>query len=146
MAGYIVELYSNPATTATDANGRYTFDNVDYVAHSMIIKTAGGNKVAEFELTFKEGEQFSMNMTEKGVNITYTQSTEAVNIEIKLNPDLAGAEISRVSDSVIPHTGSASDGIDPVLLWIGGGSLVVLLGAAWLIIALGKKKKRIRRK
>ena len=146
MAGYVVELHSDPITTVTDANGRYTFYDVDYTSHELIVKTAEGEKIAEFELAFVEGEEFGTDMSEKGVNITYTRSTETVNIEVELIPDQGGAAISQVSGSDNPQTGGSLGGIGTVLLWIGGGVLALMLIALMIIILKKKKKKKVERK
>ena len=131
-------------TTVTDANGRYTFYNVDYTSHELIVKTPAGNKIAEFELAFSEGEEFSTDVAEKGVNIIYTHSTEMVNIEMKLTPDQSGAAISQVSSSDKPQTSDSLGGIGLVLMWIGGGVLAIML-IALLIISVLKKNKSNRK-
>jgi hypothetical protein len=140
MAGYVVELHSDPMTTVTDANGRYAFYDVDYTSHELIVKTPEGDKIAEFELVFSEGEEFSTDVTEKGVDITYMRSTDTVNIEVKLIPDQSGAEISQVFSSDNLQTSDALGGIGSVLWWIGGGVLVVMLITLLTIILLKKKK------
>ena len=141
MAGYVVELHSDPITTITDANGQYTFHNVDYTSHELIVKTAEGEKIAEFELAFSEGKEFSTVMTKEGVNITYTLNTETVNIEIKMTPDQSGAAISRVSGSKIPQTSNSLGGFGSVLWWVGGGALALMLITLLIIVLLKKKRK-----
>ena len=140
MAGYLVELHSEPMTTVTDANGWYAFYDVDYTSHDLIVKTAEGKKIVGFELDFSEGEKFSTDLTEKGVDITYTRSTETVNIEVKLIPDQSGATISQVSGTDKPQTSDSLGGIGTALLWIGIGVLAVILITLLIIILLKKKK------
>jgi hypothetical protein len=141
MAGYVVELHSDPITTVTDVNGRYTFYDVDYTSHELIVKTESGEKIAEFELVFSEGEEFSTDVTEEGVDITYTRSTETVNIEVKLIPDQSGAAISEVSGTDNPQTSDALGGLGSILWWIIGGVLVVMLITLLIIILLKRKKE-----
>ena len=139
MAGYVVELHSNPMTTVTDKNGRYTFYDVDYTSHELIVKTAEGEKIAVFELAFSEGDAFNTDVTKAGVNITYTNSTATVNIEVKLMPDQSGAAISQASGSDNPQAVDFLGGISTVLLWIGGSVLAVMLIALLVIILLKKR-------
>lgn len=140
MAGYVVELHSDTMTTVTGADGRFAFYDVDYTRHALIVKADEGQIISEFELTFSKGEVFSIDLTEKGVNITYTHSTETVNIEVKLIPDQSGAAISQVSGSDNPQTSDSPGGVGSVLWWIGGGVLAVMLIALLIIILLKKKK------
>ena len=139
MSGYIVELHSDPMTAVTDAKGRYSFDNVDYTSHQLIVKTPEGEKFAEFELSFTEGAKFGAEMTETGADIIYTSGTETVSIEVELLPDRGGAVISRVNGSDGPQTGGTHDGSGSILWWIGGVIVLLLIGL--LIIALLRKKK-----
>ncbi len=135
-----MELHSDTITTVTDANGQYTFEEVDYTSHELIVKTPEGGRIAGFELAFSEGEEFNTQMTDKGVNITYTPGTQTVNIEVKLIPDQSGAAIAQVSDSDSPQKDDAQGGI-PIFWWIGGGVIVLLLIALLIIIMLKKKKE-----
>lgn len=136
MVGYVVELHSDPMTTITDENGRYTFNDVEYTNHELIIKTPKGENVASFELNFSQGEDFSSAMSEKGANITYTQKTETVTLEVTLKPDQSGAAISAVSASTPPKASGFLSVIGTVLLWVGGGVLVIML----LLIFTSKRK------
>jgi hypothetical protein len=143
MAGYVVELHSDPITTVTDANGRYTFYDVDYTSHELIVKTPKGEEIAAFEIEFSQGDKVGTDVTEQGVDITYTSSTTTVDIEVALAADDSGAEIAQVQVVDNPQTSDAASGIGTVLLWIGGGVLAVML-IALLIIILIKKKKHER--
>ena len=96
MAGYVVELHSDPMTTVTDAQGRYTFRDVEYTNHELIVKTPKGEEIAVFTLAFSQGDTTDTDVTETGVNITYTKSTATVQIEVALKADKGGAEISQV--------------------------------------------------
>lgn len=135
-----MELHSDPMTTITDSQGRYAFFDVPYTSHELIVKTPDGEKIAEFELNFSEGEEFSTDLTDSGVNITYTRSTETVNIEVKLIPDQSGAAITQVSGSNQPLASGSFGGFGLVLMWIGGGILAVMLIALLIVILLKKKK------
>lgn len=143
MAGYVIELHSDTMTTVTDANGRYAFQDVDYTSHELIVKTPEGEQIAEFELAFSEGEDFSSDMTKEGVSITYTRSTETVSIALQLIPDKSGATISQVSGSDKPQISNPLRGVGLVLIWIGGGILAVMLIA--LLITIVRKRKKNER-
>mgnify|MGYP000398037725 CR=1 FL=1 len=141
MAGYVVELHSDPITTITDANGRYTFRDVEYTKHEMIVKTPKGEEIAAFELSFSQGEEFDTDVTEKGVNVTFTNSTATVDIEVAVAADQSGATISHVQAVENPQTDDTSGGIGTVLLWIGGGIFAAAIIAALVIILLRKRRK-----
>jgi hypothetical protein len=141
MVGYVVELHSNPITTVTDKNGQYVFYDVDYTNHELIVKTPEGEQIAEFELAFSQGEEFSTDVTEKGAAITYTGSTATVNIKVALAADKSSATIVQVSSAGIQLVDNADGGIGTVLLWIGGGVLAVMLIALLVIILLKRKKQ-----
>lgn len=140
MAGYVVELHSDPITTITDANGRYAFYDVDYTSHNLIVKTPEGETVATFELKFSQGDEAVTDVTEKGVDITYTSSTATVDIEVVLAADQSGAAISQVQVVDNPQTSDAAGGIGTVLLWIGGGIFAAAIIAALIIILMKKRK------
>jgi hypothetical protein len=128
----------------TDANGRYTFRDVDYVSHELVVKTPAGEKIAEFALEFSEGKEFGTNMTEAGADITYTRSTETVNIEVVVIPDQSGAKISQVSGSDKTQISDNTSGFSSVLWWIVGGILAAMI-AVLLIVVIQKKKRKADR-
>lgn len=140
MTGYVVELHSDPITTITDAYGRYTFYDVDYTNHEMIVKTPKGEEIATFELSFSQGNIFGTDLTEEGVNITFTKSTATVDIEVAVAADQGGATILDVSSVDNPQTSDAFGGIGSVLLWIGGGIFAVAIILALIIMLLKKRK------
>ncbi len=133
-------MHSDPMTTVTDSQGRYAFHNVPYTNHELIVKTPEDEKIAEFTLAFLEGDEFSTDLTDKGVSITYTGSTETVNIVVEVTQDQSSAAISQVSDSDNPSTDDSSGGIGSVLVWIGGGTVATMLIALLIIILINKKK------
>ena len=141
MAGYVVELHSDPITTITDANGRYTFVDVDYTSHELIVKTPEGEEIAAFELEFSQGDEAATDVSEKGVDITYTSSTTTVDIEVALTADDSGAEIAQVQVVDNPQTSDAAGGIGTVLPWIGGGALAAMLLALLIIILMKRRKE-----
>lgn len=141
ISRYVMELHSDPMTTVTDKNGRYIFYDVEYTNHKLVVKTPADEIVAAFELAFSEGEEFGMAISEKGVNITYTQSTETVNIEIKLISDKGSAVISQVSDSDKLRSSALLGEMGSALLWIGGVVLAGMLIALRIIISLKKERK-----
>ena len=141
MAGYVVELHSEPRTTITDENGHYSFDNVDYTNHELIVKTTEGDKVADFQLSFSEGRKFNTAVTNEGVDITYTSSTDTVNIEIELVADQNSAAISNVSAVEKADTGASRSGIGSIILWIVGVIIAVLLIALLIFFILYRKRE-----
>jgi hypothetical protein len=141
MAGYVVELHSDPVITVTNANGEYAFYDVDYTNHELIVKTAEGKTIAEFELAFSEGEEFRTDVSEAGADITYTRSTETINIEVKLIPDQSGAAISQVVSLDDPQAIDSRGGAGSTLLWIGIGVLAVILIVLLIILLLKKRKE-----
>jgi hypothetical protein len=140
MAGYVVELHSDPITTITDANGRYTFYDVEYTKHELVVKTSEGDEIAVFELSFSQGEEFGTDVTDDGVSITFTRSTSSVNIEVAVAADQSGASISQVQVVDNPQTSDAKSGIGAVLLWIGIGVFTAAIIAALIIILLKRRK------
>lgn len=115
--------------------------NVDYTNHELILKTPEGKQIAGFELAFSEGEElFRTETTVKGANITYTRSTETVNIEVKLMPDQSGAVISQATDSDKLQASESVAGAGSLLWWIAGGVMAVILSVMVIVILLKKKK------
>ena len=137
LAGYVVELHSDPITTITDTDGQYTFYNVDYTDHKLIVKTPKGEEITAFTLSFLEDDIFSANISKKGVDITFTKSTITVDIQVVVDADQVGASISQVLGKDIPETSDSFWSIG-MLLWIGG--IVVLVIIAALFIILRKRK------
>ena len=119
LARYVIELHSDPITTITDADGHYTFYNVDYTDHELIVKTPKGIKIATFTLSFSEGDKFSVDVRKKGVDIRFTKSIITVDIQVVVDADQSGAAIFQVSSNDIPETSDNLWDIG-ILLWIGG--------------------------
>jgi len=140
MAGYVVELHSDPVTTITDAQGHYTFNDVDYTKHELIVKTSNGEKVAAFALKFSEGNEFDTDVKEDSVNITFTKSTVTVNIEVVVVADRGEASISKVSSVEIPRTGD-SGGIFSTLLWIIIVFVSIVIIAALIFVVVRTRKR-----
>jgi hypothetical protein len=132
LAGYVVELHSDPITTITDTDGHYTFYNVDYTDHKLIVKTPKGEEITAFKLSFLEDDIFGANITKKGVDITFTKSTVTVDIQVIVDADQGGAAISQVLSNEIPETSHSFWGID-MLLWIGGIVGLVIIAALFII-------------
>ena len=137
LVGYVVELHSDPITTITDADGHYTFYNVDYIDHELIVKTPKSEEIAAFKLSFLEGDKFTTNIMKKGVDITFTKSTVTVDIQVVVEASQSCAAISQVLGNDIPRTSDSFWGIG-TLLWIGG--IVVLIIITALFIILRKRK------
>ena len=108
LVGYIVELHSEPITTVTDVNGRYTFNNVEYTNHMLTIKTPEGEEIASFELLFYPGDETSTMVSENGATITYTSGTLAIDIKVELFADQTSAKIVKVTTIEIPETSGDS--------------------------------------
>ncbi len=135
LVGYIVELHSEPITTVTDVNGRYTFNNVEYTNHVLTIKTPEGEEIASFELLFYPGNETSTMVTDNGATITYTPGTLAIDIMVELSADQNSAKIVKVSAIEIPETSGDS------LWWIWALSAMFVASLiTWSILKRNLRK------
>lgn len=137
MAGYVVELHSDPVTTVTDSGGRYVFHDVDFTSHELIVKTPEGEKIKAVALAFSQGEAFGTQITQEHVSITYAKETATVNIVVQMTSSQNGAVVTQVSDSELS---TSSGGTVTALPWIVGGA-VAAAAVAVLIALLLKKRK-----
>jgi len=144
MAGYLLELHSVSLSAVTDANGQYAFSNVTFAHHVLVVKTADGVQIAAYELDFTKGEQFLSNVTQTGVNITYTDDTAAINIELMLTKGQDGAAITQVSGIDGPANDTPPDNMI-IIPWLAGGVLVICIVTGSLLLIRGKRKRTNRR-
>lgn len=133
--GYVVELHSTPITAITDSQGRYRFDNVDYTAHTLFVKTPTGKQITSFALSFEEGDKFSKTVKADGADIQYTNSTVSVDITIALDGDEDSAKITEISGVDNPATGRTPS----LLIWI-----LMAAFAVTLIGSITLRKIRVR--
>ena len=127
MAGYIVELHSDPVSTITDEKGHYTFHNVAYTDHTLIVKTPENEEIASFVLLFAPGEEFDTATTDESMSITYTHSTVSVNITVTVAEDKGSAVISEVSSVNESETAGSSVWWIWVLAGIIAGLAVIVM-------------------
>lgn len=122
LAGYALELHSDPITTITDSNGRFTFNNVPYTKHTLNVKTSTGTLLGSFALAFTEGEDFNKTVTGGGADIVYTSNTVSVDIAMSLN-DEGEASIVEINDIENPQTGS----MQMLWIWIAAAIIAITL-------------------
>lgn len=86
LIGKIVELHSDPMSTVTDKEGRFTFENVCVEHHTLIIMDTAGDPLKEFEIDLNTEEEFTWEEDENTcVNIMLSKDTAAINLSISLN-------------------------------------------------------------
>ena len=136
MAGYIVELHSDPVTTVTDAQGRYTFYDVEFTEHTLTVKTPEGEEISSLRLSFSQGEEFDISTTNTETIITYTATTITVSLIVTVSEDQSTASISEITST------SSAEAVRESTWWIW--VLVVAMAgiASVLIIWFVRKRKK----
>lgn len=127
VVGYRVELHSKLFTTLTDQEGRYEFHGVDFENHEPILKTPSGDLLASFALSFSQGDTFSQRLTDKGAEIVFTSTTDAVDFKIKLNQSKTGADILQVTSPEIPPDSNSFTSIIYISLGLAFAVVVFLI-------------------
>lgn len=87
LAGYHIWLYSSPREVVTDNNGVYTFTDVPFTKHTLIVKSPKGielNRIAiDFEKKGKAKSEF--NEADGKLQVDYTSNVEDIKLDLKVN-------------------------------------------------------------
>ena len=129
-----------------NANGYFAFNDISYTHHELIVKKADGVQIAVFDLDFTQGGQFRTDVTQTGVNITYTGKEAAINIEFALTKDQNGVKILQVSGSEKPVNDTSGISSNMTFLWIAGGVLATGVVIFFVFFLIKKKRKRETRR
>ena len=104
------------------------------------MKKADGVQIAAFDLDFTQSGQFRTDVMQTGVNITFTENTAAINIELALTKDKNWVTISHVSGSEKPVNDTSNISNNRTILWIAG--VVLATGIVIFFFFLIKKKRK----
>ena len=140
--GVPVTLNSNPRTVFTDANGDFSFNNVGFTDHTLVIRNGEGNIIGEYELDFTLGNETRVVIDGATAYITYESNAIMVWLDITMNASGTGTTLDDVTVINNPDTGSEVNAWS-LIMWIGATIvLLVLLAGMVIIVAIRKKKYR----
>lgn len=112
LAGISVNLFSDPQTVVTDANGVATFRNIPYNTnspHTLIIENPRGVERGRFTITFTKASASSATIDGDIVNVLYNNLAQNVKIKLSVTPDtvqlLSADVINNVPRVDNPETG-----------------------------------------
>jgi len=105
VSGYTIILYSNPVSTLTDENGEFSFGNIPYTSHTLIVENEDGEEIGRFDIVWAVGEDTHALADESTniISILYTENTLGVSIPIEIkstNTEIAVAAGDEISFSV----------------------------------------------
>lgn len=141
LSDYIVEIHSDVKTSKTDENGSFLFNTIEFGSHTMLIKDASGNVVAQKkfnivdgtplalngdEIVAENGETFTLHIQLDGSSISFL-SIEKGNKAPTIDTDHDDDGIYIGDDNIkVPNTGDDTN----LLFWyiVLFGSLAVLAG------------------
>jgi len=81
----IITLYSDPVTTTTDSNGNFTFANVQYSHHTLVLNTQAGVEFDRYILNFAQSSTTGYSLSGNTITINYTNNT--LGIQLLFNSD-----------------------------------------------------------
>ena len=105
LADYDITLMSTPKTVTTDANGKFTFENVSFDDHQLIVTDDLGTELARYNLHFSPGTATSYSIDGNDVSLVVTANTIAIDILIETSDDGRSAEIIEITFIENPQTG-----------------------------------------
>lgn len=112
LRGISVNLFSDPQTVVTDANGVATFRDVPYntnAPHTLIIESPRGIERGRFTITFTKASASSTTIAGDTVNVFYNNLAQNVQIKLSITPDtvrlLSADVINHVPRVANPETG-----------------------------------------
>ncbi len=105
LSGYFVEIHSTPQVVVTDDNGTFSFTNVSYGTHTLIVKDADGTTLSSFKLTITQGSKFDWESEKTNIGVTVTDNTVSLSFDIGVSED-GNVSIDDIKEIVNPQTGS----------------------------------------
>lgn len=126
LVNYQVTIYSEPRTTRTDANGTYTFSDVPYTHHTLVVADENGVEKGRMSLNFTKRDTAGATVTGNTVETTYTEGTIKVDFPIIVGE--SGISIDEEDVEVIenPQTGGSS--MSMLYLIIALGTVLIVSG------------------
>lgn len=103
MSGVTVELHSTPRVLVTDAKGMISFDTVEFGEHTLFVKDANGNVLAQRNFELLSGDSVSINgdrITVKG-GTTLSLTIKVMNNELQFVTAVATSDTAATGIWVI---------------------------------------------
>lgn len=158
LSDKIVELHSTVKSGKTDENGSFLFNSVDFGKHTIYVKDAKGNMIAQKEFEIREGKEmsivndiitvdnhsiFTLNIVLDGNKLSFNKiekGNKAPTIEVKYGEELVNG-ISITNHSKNRKNGLKTGDETKVLMWVSLSimSLIVIL----MILRFYLTKKKI---
>ncbi|MBN2879039.1 MAG: InlB B-repeat-containing protein [Clostridia bacterium] len=101
VSGYTIVLYSSPLSRLTDENGEFSFENIPYTRHTMIVENELGEETGRFDIVWAAGEE-SHALADESTNIIsiiYSEDTLTVSIPVEI--ESTGGDIAIASGEEI---------------------------------------------
>lgn len=133
LAGYCVELHSTPRVVVTDAQGKYTFTDVEIEDHTLIVKNTGGETLGTFALNIETGNDFDWDADGSDIDVTVQSNTAMLGFEITVS-DSGDVTIDDVEGIANPATGGG------VTLW-WAAVMTIIIAAAVASVRFFRKRK-----
>ena len=92
--GYYVEMHSNPKTSQITTDNKYLIAAVEPGTHTIYVKDKNGTVKGSKEITIKKGSTASVS----GTNITVTNDSQTVNVDIKAIASTLTIDIGETKD------------------------------------------------
>lgn len=130
LAGYTVELHSDPMVTVTDDQGRFTFTGVTLGDHTLTVKNPAGEIQQTYAVTLQNGE-----------NLTYekTDDIDAVDMTLSMR-----TETLEITDDAVPQGASKPGGVKSNwVIWLIIAVSVILAGLVIYLISARKRKRAV---
>ena len=128
LAGYTVELHSDPMSTVTDDQGRFTFTGVAIEEHTLTVKNPSGHTLQTFTVSMHNGDDLTWEREDDTDILDMTLSMHEETVEIM--------------DSAVPQGTTKPEGTKSNwIIWVIIAGSVILAGL-FIFLVLARKQKR----
>jgi hypothetical protein len=105
LAGYKITLHSDPITVYTDSDGWYTFEDVEFTEHELIIYTPAGEEIGRYNIVFTEGDSQSSYVDGDTLYATFTGDSLYLAVDLELDEEGNAVIVDSEVTSTNPKTG-----------------------------------------
>lgn len=95
MVGYHVTLFSTPRTVITDSNGIFSFNNIPYSEHTLVINDPSFSRFIKYSINFNQTNRTNTEFdnTSKQITLNYSPNTSTFDITFQADSGLSSFDV-----------------------------------------------------
>jgi|GEM_PF-1187136 len=143
LAGYTVELHSDPMKTVTDETGRFVFNDVPVGSHTLKVMDNAGSSINSFEFNMNTNDNFSWDKSNKAVNVSLKENTNTVGLTIAVSDeatDVINVQDSKVLGGVVQKKNNAF-----WIYFVAAAAVLLVVMLMLLVVRIRKQDNHKRR-